>query len=133
MNIIRLLMLILMFYCTTTVAAHLCHLRSGEILAAASRMNPQVPYGEDLMSRVSYAMMNEDGTERMHAAIVEGLNGLVEEVVAAAGLACPEGLGELSSIYRGNPGAISAGHAAGFRDQAPGLAARGVRAADLRL
>ena len=35
---------------TTTVAAHLCHLRTGEILATASMMNPQVPYGEDLMS-----------------------------------------------------------------------------------
>jgi len=65
---------------TTTVAAHLCHLRTGAILATASRMNPQVPYGEDLMSRVSYAMMNADGTERMHAAIIDGLNGLIGEL-----------------------------------------------------
>ena len=69
---------------TTTVAAHLCHLRTGELLATASCMNPQVPYGEDLMSRVSYAMMNEDGTERMHASIIDGLNGLIGELCAAA-------------------------------------------------
>ncbi len=62
---------------TTTVAGHLCHLRTGEILATASRMNPQVPYGEDLMSRVSYAMMNADGTQRMHTAIIDGLNGII--------------------------------------------------------
>jgi len=72
---------------TTTVAGHLCHLRTGEILASASRMNPQVPYGEDLMSRVSYSMMNADGTERMHAAIIEGLNGIIADCCADAGLA----------------------------------------------
>jgi len=69
---------------TTTVAGHLCHLRSGEILATASRMNPQVPFGEDLMSRVSYAMMNSDGVERMHSAIIDGLNELVRELCEIA-------------------------------------------------
>ena len=72
---------------TTTVAGHLCHLRTGEILATASRMNPQVPYGEDLMSRVSYAMMNADGTERMHRAIIDGLNELIAEACTDAGIA----------------------------------------------
>ncbi len=71
---------------TTTVAAHLCHLRTGAILATASRMNPQVPYGEDLMSRVSYAMMNADGTERMQAAIIDGLNGLIAELCSEVGI-----------------------------------------------
>lgn len=65
---------------TTTVAAHLCNLRTGHVLATASRMNPQVSFGEDLMSRVSYAMMHEDGTERMHRALVDGLNELLEEL-----------------------------------------------------
>ena len=69
---------------TTTVAGHLCHLRTGEVLATASRMNPQVPYGEDLMSRVSYAMMNDDGTERMHEAIIDGLNGVINDACAQA-------------------------------------------------
>ena len=43
---------------STTVAAHLCDLRTGAVLATEAMMNPQVPYGEDLMSRVSYAMMH---------------------------------------------------------------------------
>ncbi|MCB0116566.1 MAG: 2Fe-2S iron-sulfur cluster binding domain-containing protein, partial [Caldilineaceae bacterium] len=72
---------------TTTVAMHLCHLRTGEVLATVSRMNPQVPYGEDLMSRVSYAMVNADGTERMHRAIVDGLNEMIAEAASAAGIA----------------------------------------------
>lgn len=69
---------------TTTVAGHLCHLRTGEVLATASRMNPQVPFGEDLMSRVSYAMLHDDGTERMHTAIIEGLNGLANDLCTEA-------------------------------------------------
>jgi uncharacterized 2Fe-2S/4Fe-4S cluster protein (DUF4445 family) len=71
---------------TTTIAGHLCHLRTGEILASASRMNPQVPFGEDLMSRVSYAMMNEDGTLRMQETIIAGLNGLIEDACGEAAL-----------------------------------------------
>ena len=72
---------------TTTVAGHLCHLRTGEILSSASRMNPQVPYGEDLMSRVSYAMMHDDGTERMHQVMIEGINGLIADMCQKAGIA----------------------------------------------
>ena len=72
---------------TTTVAGHLCNLRTGEILASASRMNPQVPFGEDLMSRVSYAMVNEDGTARMHDAIINGLNEIIGECCADAHVA----------------------------------------------
>jgi len=71
---------------TTTVAAHLCHLRTGALLATASCMNPQVPYGEDLMSRVSYAMLNADGTERMHTSIIDSLNGLIGELCATAAI-----------------------------------------------
>jgi uncharacterized 2Fe-2S/4Fe-4S cluster protein (DUF4445 family) len=61
---------------STTVAAYLCDLRTGAVLATESAMNPQITYGEDLMSRVSYAMMNDDGTEKMHDAIIKALNKL---------------------------------------------------------
>ena len=44
---------------STTVAAHLCRLGDGAVLASGGVMNPQIRFGEDLMSRVSYAMMNE--------------------------------------------------------------------------
>jgi uncharacterized 2Fe-2S/4Fe-4S cluster protein (DUF4445 family) len=71
---------------STTVAAHLCELRSGAVLATESMMNPQVTYGEDLMSRVSYAMMHDDGLQKMHQAIVGGLNKLAGLAAHAAGL-----------------------------------------------
>ena len=43
---------------TTTVAAYLCDLSNGQVVATDSMMNPQVTYGEDVMSRITYAMMN---------------------------------------------------------------------------
>ncbi len=79
---------------TTTVAGYLCHLRTGQVLATVSAMNPQVPYGEDLMSRVSYAMLHPDGTERMHRAIVQGINELIRQACDQAGIA-PEEVVEL--------------------------------------
>ena len=47
---------------STTVAAHLCDLGSGDVLASGGRMNPQIRLGEDLMSRVSYIMMHPAAT-----------------------------------------------------------------------
>jgi uncharacterized 2Fe-2S/4Fe-4S cluster protein (DUF4445 family) len=71
---------------STTVAVHLCDLRTGAILATETMMNPQVRFGEDLMSRVSFGMMNPDGVHRMHQAIIEGLNQLAEKAALTAGL-----------------------------------------------
>ena len=50
---------------STTIAAHLCDLASGEVLASGGLMNPQIRFGEDLMSRVSYVMMNPEGVGDM--------------------------------------------------------------------
>jgi uncharacterized 2Fe-2S/4Fe-4S cluster protein (DUF4445 family) len=71
---------------STTVAAHLCDLRTGAVLATEAMMNPQVTFGEDLMSRVSYAMMHDDGLQKMHQAIIAGLNKLAGLAAHAAGL-----------------------------------------------
>ncbi len=71
---------------STTVAAHLCDLRTGQVLATESMMNPQVAYGEDLMSRVSYAMGNAQGLARMHEAIIEALNTLATRAARTAGI-----------------------------------------------
>ena len=54
---------------STTIAAHLCDMATGEVLASSGMMNPQIRFGEDLMSRVSYAMMNPGGEAEMTAAV----------------------------------------------------------------
>ncbi len=71
---------------STTIAAHLCDLTSGEVAASAGVMNPQIRFGEDLMSRVSYSMMNPGGATLMTAAVREALNGLAVDVARAAGV-----------------------------------------------
>ena len=72
---------------STTIAGHLCDLTTGSVLASAGRMNPQIGFGEDLMSRVSYVMMNEGGEARLTAVVREAINGLVGDLVAEAGVA----------------------------------------------
>ncbi|WP_323765566.1 ASKHA domain-containing protein [Marinovum sp.] len=71
---------------STTVAAHLTDLETGEVKASSGIMNPQIRFGEDLMSRVSYAMMNPGGEAEMTAAVREALNTLFEEIAREAGI-----------------------------------------------
>lgn len=72
---------------TTSVAMHLCDLRTGAVLATVSRMNPQVAYGEDLMSRVSYCDDNGPaGLATLHDAIIAALNELAVQAAAEAGI-----------------------------------------------
>ncbi len=71
---------------STTIAMHLCDLATGDVLASAGRMNPQIRFGEDLMSRVSYAMMNEGGAEAMTAVVRRALNELARETAGQAGV-----------------------------------------------
>lgn len=69
---------------STTIAAHLCDLASGNILASEGMMNPQIRFGEDLMSRVSYIMMNPGGDVEMTSAVRDAVNELVTKLCEAA-------------------------------------------------
>ena len=69
---------------STTIAAHLCDLGSGEVVASSGIMNPQIRFGEDLMSRVSYGMMNASGADEMTDAVREGMNALFVQIAAEA-------------------------------------------------
>jgi len=70
---------------STTIVAHLCDLRTGALAATEAMMNPQVRYGEDLMSRVSYGMMEPQGVERMHRAVLRAVTELAEKACARIG------------------------------------------------
>ena len=71
---------------STTIAAHLCDLHTGDVVASSGVMNPQIRFGEDLMSRVSYGMMNPTGAEDMTQAVREGMNSLFVQIAAEAGI-----------------------------------------------
>ena len=85
---------------STTIAAHLCDLESGEVVASSGIMNPQIRFGEDLMSRVSYAMMNPGGAAQMTSAVRAALTTLAAEVARAARIR-PEDILEMTFV--GNP------------------------------
>ncbi len=71
---------------STTIAAHLVDLADGTVRASAGVMNPQIRFGEDLMSRVSYAMMNPGGDAEMTAAVRKAIDGLAADLASQAGI-----------------------------------------------
>ncbi len=85
---------------STTIAGHLADLSDGAVLASNGVMNPQIRFGEDLMSRVSYAMMHPEGAAEMTAAVRTALNGLLAGLASKAGIKRNEIL-ELAIV--GNP------------------------------
>lgn len=68
---------------TTTIAAYFCNMSTMEVLDTVSMMNPQCKYGEDVMSRITYHMMNKDGLTKMSNDVIEGLNSLVNQACDA--------------------------------------------------
>jgi uncharacterized 2Fe-2S/4Fe-4S cluster protein (DUF4445 family) len=70
---------------STTLAAYLCDLRTGRLLATAAAMNPQVAYGDDIMSRVSFATEQPNGQERLHQAVIQAINDLAAETASQSG------------------------------------------------
>ena len=85
---------------STTVAGHLCDLATGATLASSGAMNPQIRFGEDLMSRVSYVMLHPGAEREMTTAIRACLAGLVRDLLDAAGARSED---VLEVVAVGNP------------------------------
>ena len=85
---------------STTIAMHLVSLLSGRVVASAGASNPQIRFGEDLMSRVSYVMMNPDGRQAMTRAVRQEVTRLIDKVAAEGGV---DRADILDSVFVGNP------------------------------
>jgi len=85
---------------STTIAAHLCDLTSGAVVATDGIMNPQIRFGEDLMSRVSYIMMHPEGAVEMTEVVRQAINALVQNVARDGGIE-PDDI--LDVTIAGNP------------------------------
>ncbi|MGE3304756.1 MAG: ASKHA domain-containing protein [Rhizobiaceae bacterium] len=85
---------------STTIAMHLVSLLSGRVIASSGTPNPQIRFGEDLMSRVSYVMMNPDGREAMTKAVREAVNALIGKVCAEGGVDRND---IFDTVFVGNP------------------------------
>ncbi len=85
---------------STTIAGHLIELRTGKVAASAGLMNPQIRFGEDLMSRVSYVMMNPGGDQEMTLAVREAITAVIGQLAAEA-MIDPNEIMDLTFV--GNP------------------------------
>lgn len=70
---------------TTKIAAYLIDLTSGESLGQVSEPNPQIPFGEDVMSRITFATRNADGLEKLHGAVISTVNFMIRSLCDKAG------------------------------------------------
>ncbi len=70
---------------TTTLVGYLVDLETGEELACAARLNPQVQFGDDVVSRLCFAMEQTRGLQSLQRAVVQGLNEIIAECCQAAG------------------------------------------------
>ena len=75
---------------STTLAAHLCDLHSGELRGSTGTMNPQIRFGEDLISRVSWVMSHPGAENELTQVVREAINGLIDELAAGAGIDCDD-------------------------------------------
>ena len=71
---------------TTTMVGYLCDLSGGEVAASDSMINPQVIYGADVMSRITYIMANDSGLERAHRAVIKAINQIARRATLQAGV-----------------------------------------------
>ncbi len=85
---------------STTIAVHLCALDDGRVIGSAGTMNPQIRFGEDLMSRVSHAMMNPGGAAEMTAVVRRALDEAAADLLAEAGL---DPRDAVEAVVVGNP------------------------------
>jgi len=66
---------------STTIAAHLCELSTGRVVGSSGSMNPQIRFGEDLMSRVSYIMMNDGGEQDLIKVVRKSINEIITNII----------------------------------------------------
>ncbi len=85
---------------TTTVAAMLWNLETGEMLRGVTRTNPQRKVGSDVVSRIAYALENEENAKKLRAQIVELMDRMAEELVALAAASLKEEI--LEAVVVGN-------------------------------
>lgn len=85
---------------STTIAAHLCNLQNGRTVTSQGTSNPQIRFGEDLMSRVSYVQMNPAKLPDLTKAVRDAINSLIGKLVADVGA---ERADILDAVFVGNP------------------------------
>lgn len=71
---------------TTKIAIYAVDLHSGEIVAKTGEMNPQIAYGEDVISRITYSREHKKGRTELQEVLIRTLNHKIEEICEQAGI-----------------------------------------------
>ena len=82
---------------STKIAAYLVDLKTGATIEARGMMNPQIAYGEDIMSRITTAARHTDGARRLQEAVVEAIDRLIRSLCQDNGL-CPSDVLEIALV-----------------------------------
>lgn len=90
---------------TTSLAAALVGFDDGRVVASASRLNPQVAFGADVIARIQHALDHGDGLTRLTAAVRDGIQSLVDELIVEAGCSSHD---VIAATVAGNPTMIHA-------------------------
>ncbi len=85
---------------STTIASHLCDLTTGRVVNTSGTLNPQIRFGEDLMSRISYIQMNPDSEAELTVEVRKAIDELIVKTTKESGIA-PEDI--LEVVIVGNP------------------------------
>jgi uncharacterized 2Fe-2S/4Fe-4S cluster protein (DUF4445 family) len=76
---------------STKLAGFLMDLNQGKVVSVASRMNPQIPMGEDVLSRISFTLFGgEEAQDKLQKAVVGGINEMIDECCEKAGVKTDE-------------------------------------------
>ena len=70
---------------TTKMAAFLVDLETGKTVAKSAAMNPQIRYGEDVVSRIAYANQGSTQRQNLQSCLVDGINKLIESMCPSVG------------------------------------------------
>jgi len=84
---------------TTKLAAYLLDLETGETLGSAGEMNPQIAYGEDVLSRIAYANLHTNGRDELQGRVVGSLGKMTAGMTQSAGHSCEQ---VLDAVIVGN-------------------------------
>ena len=85
---------------STTIAGHLVDLFTGRAVASAGTANPQIRFGEDLMSRISYLMLNPNDRGALTDAVRGAIAGLIDRLCQQAEVPASE---VMEAVFVGNP------------------------------
>ncbi|MCX7856612.1 MAG: ASKHA domain-containing protein [Deltaproteobacteria bacterium] len=76
---------------TTTIGMYMVDLKQGEVVTSGSILNPQVKFGEDVITRLNYILKKgKKGLRELNKVLIDGLNGLIRKLTSESNVSRDE-------------------------------------------